>query len=324
MADVETVNNHDYGLWRRKDGTRSERLVLAEGFGRGPWKADLLVACCLVIRSTVLGLLLLLVLGLVASPLRAEPLRVIALAPHLAELVFAAGAGEALVGTVAWSDYPEQAAELPLIGDAFRLDLERIVGLNPELALAWEGGTPPAAAERLSGLGIEVLWIRTHSLDEIAAALRLLGERLGHAAAAEQAAEHFLTELAARPPAPSDGLLPAFYQVAERPLYTLGGRHLINEVLARCGLVNVFADLDLEAAAVDFEAVLARRPQVVIISQETGASRPLARWQAAESLLSESVQLIEVDPTTLIRPTPRVIEGLDLLCSEVAGAARNP
>jgi len=246
---------------------------------------------------------------------------VIALAPHLAELVFAAGAGEALVGTVAWSDYPEQAAELPLIGDAFRLDLERIVGLNPELALAWEGGTPPAAAERLSGLGIEVLWIRTRSLDEIAGALSLLGERLGNPAAAEAAAGAFMADLAARPAAASERLRPAFYQVSERPLYTLGGRHIINEVLARCGLANIFADLDLEAAAVDFEAVLARRPQVIVISQEPGNASPLARWQRAQSQLPDAVRLIEVDPTTLIRPTPRIIEGIDRLCAELEPAA---
>ena len=252
----------------------------------------------------------------------AEKPRVIALAPHLAELVFAAGAGEALVGTVAWSDYPEQAAELPLIGDAFRLDLERIVGLNPDLALAWEGGTPAAAAERLAGLGIEVLWVRTRSLADIGKALRLLGDRLASAASASAAAERFLAALATYPPADPDRLIPAFYQVAERPLYTLGGRHIINEVLARCGLANVFADLDLEATAVDFEAVLARRPQVIVIGQEPGNASSLARWQRAQAHLPGAVRLIEIDPTTLIRPTPRIIEGIDQLCAELASADR--
>ncbi len=263
------------------------------------------------------ALLLVLGLGFVAQAALAERPRVIALAPHLAELVFAAGAGETLVGTVAWSDYPEPAAELPLIGDAFRLDLERIIGLGPELALAWEGGTPLAAAERLSGLGIEVVWIRTRSLGEIEEALRLLGERLGSPAAAKDAAKAFMADLADRPPAPREHLVPAFYQVSERPLYTLGGRHIINEVLARCGLANVFADLEREAAAVDFEAVLARRPQVIIISEESGNPTPRARWQRAQLQLPGPVALIELDPTTLIRPTPRIIEGIDLLCGKV-------
>ena len=269
-----------------------------------------------VIRLGLLALVLIMLLG--AAPVRAEVPRVIALAPHLAELAFAAGGGDALVGTVAWSDFPPEAAELPLIGDAFRLDLEGIVGLNPVLALAWEGGTPPAAADSLAGLGIEVLWIRTRTLADIGQALRILGGRLGSTALAEAAAERFNTDLAERPLAASDDLRPAFYQVSDRPLYTLGARHIINEVLGRCGLRNIFADLDTEAAAVDFEAVLARQPEVVIISEEPGNADPMARWERAQSQLPESVQLIKVDPTTLIRPTPRIIEGIDQLCAELA------
>lgn len=265
--------------------------------------------------SGVLILMLLLGLLVTAPAALAERPRVIALAPHLAELVFAAGAGDALVGTVAWSDYPAEAAQLPLIGDAFRLDLERILGLDPELALAWEGGTPMAAAERLSGLGIEVLWIRTVELADIAAALRLLGQRLDSETTANAAADAFVRDLSTRPGMDSELLQPAFYQVAERPLYTLGGRHLINEVLARCGLRNIFSDLDLEAAAVDFEAVLARQPEVILISQEPGNASTLARWLRAQPQLPGSVQLIEIDPSTLIRPTPRIIDGIDQLCS---------
>ncbi|MGY6553656.1 MAG: helical backbone metal receptor [Wenzhouxiangella sp.] len=257
-------------------------------------------------------------LSTVAKSALADPPRVIALAPHLAELVFAAGAGEALVGTVAWSDYPAEAAALPVIGDAFRLDLERILGLDPELALAWDGGTPPAAAERLSELGIEVLWIRTRTLAEIAEALRVLGARLGSVEPAEIAAQAFLDALAERSPAATDALVPAFYQVSERPLFTLGARHIINEVLGRCGLGNIFADLDLEAAAVDFEAVLARRPEVIVISQETGNANPISRWQRAQAQLPATVQFIAVDPTTLIRPSPRIVEGLDELCSALS------
>ena len=266
-----------------------------------------------LLRAWLTFVLLLLATGISAS----EPPRVIALAPHLAELVFAAGAGETLVGTVAWSDYPPEATDLPRIGDAFRLDLERIIGLDPELALAWKGGTPAAAAERLDGLGIEVVWVRTRSLDEIAEALRLLGERLGSSAAAKDAAEAFMADLAERPPAPGERLLPAFYQVSARPLYTLGGRHIINEVLGRCGARNVFDDLDTEAAAVDFEAVLARRPLLIIAADEPGQADRLARWRSSRSSLPDQARLIEVNPDTLIRPTPRIIEGLDELCAAI-------
>lgn len=261
-----------------------------------------------------------LLLGFALSPVSAHQPRVIALAPHLAELVFAAGAGDALVGTVAWSDFPPEAAELPVIGDAFRLDLERIVGLNPDLALAWEGGTPTAAAERLERLGIRVIWIRTRTLDDIAAALMEVGRQFDAVESAQVAVRAYRAALAERPPATASAPIAVFYQVAEQPLYTLGGRHLINEVLERCGARNVFADLDVEAASVDLEAVLARAPRVIIAGSESDAMDPLRHWRKRQHYLPEAPVLIRVDPDTLVRPTPRIIDGIDQLCAALSGA----
>ncbi|NDY95905.1 helical backbone metal receptor [Wenzhouxiangella limi] len=259
------------------------------------------------------GLMLALALSAATEPAGAQPPRVIALAPHLAELAFAAGAGDALVGTVAWSDYPAEAAELPLIGDAFRLDLERVLGLDPDLALAWEGGTPAAAAERLEELGIEVAWIRIGRLEEIGSALVEIGRRLGRPDRGQQAAKDYRSALAERPE-PAEADLPTFYQVSERPLYTLGGRHILTEVLRRCGARNIFADLDVEASAVDYEAVLARQPAVIVAGTEPGGDDPLQRWRRDRDHLPDDLSLIAVEPDTLIRPTPRIIDGIDLLC----------
>ena len=259
-------------------------------------------------------------LGFFAQTALAEKPRVIALAPHLAELVFAAGAGETLVATVVWSDYPEAAAALPRIGDAFRLDLERIVGLDVDIALAWEGGTPPAAAERLAALGIEVIWIRTRSLAEIGNALIELGERLGQPEHGQAAAADFQAALQSRPAASADSLIPTFYQVSERPLFTLGGRHIINEILTRCGARNVFADLDVTASAVDREAVLARQPRLILAGQDGSQVDPLALWQRDRDALPEDLRLLEVDPDILIRPTPRIVAGIDQLCAALASS----
>lgn len=263
--------------------------------------------------TACLALVLALALGAATQSAGAQSPRVIALAPHLAELAFAAGAGDALVGTVAWSDYPPEAAQLPVIGDAFRLDLERIVGLDPDLALAWAGGTPAAAAKRLEELGIEVAWIRIGRLEQIGSALVEIGRRLGQPDRGQQAARDYRRALAERPE-PAEGDLPTFYQVSERPLYTLGGRHILSEVLERCGARNVFADLNAEAVAVDYEAVLARRPQVIIAGTEAGDGDPLGRWRSHRDHLPETLTLIAVQPDTLVRPTPRIIEGIDLLC----------
>lgn len=269
------------------------------------------------------GLRLWAVIVLLCSPLAiaaAGTPRAITLAPHLTELAFAAGGGEAVVGVVDYSDYPKQARSLPLIGDAFRLDLEAIVGLDPDLALAWRGGTPEAAVESLESLGIEVVWIETRTLDDIGQALSRIGQALvspEQGAAAARGYESRLEEIGT----PSSVDAPPttiFYQVSARPLYTLGGRHVINEVFERCGAVNLFAELDTEAGVVDTEAVIAREPDLIIASLEQDAGDPpLEHWRDTSMVESGHTRLHTVDPDLLVRPTPRIIEGIEHICALV-------
>ncbi len=251
------------------------------------------------------------------SPSLAQTPRAITLAPHLTELVYAVDGESALVGVVAWSDYPEAATDLPQIGDAFRFNLERIAMLEPSVALAWRGGTDQAVAQRLASMDIEVVWIEIRSLDDIAQALVDVGQALGQAERGERAAAKFRSALADRPPFPEDQRRPAFYQVSEQPLFTLGKRHIFSELLHHCGAYNVFDDLDVEAAAVEFETVIARQPEVIIAGSQTGHQDALARWREFRELLPDNVKLIEVDPDTLIRPTPRIIGGIDQLCQKL-------
>jgi len=265
-----------------------------------------------------LRILILLLLWLPA-PIFAESPRVISLAPHLTELAYAAGVGETLVGTVDWSDYPPEATELPLVGDAFRYDLETILGLEPDYALAWRGGSPAAAVERIESLGIRIIWIETRSLEDVAIALETIGARLGQETAGTKAAAQFRARLreVGDVDRPDTKTHKVFYQVSARPLYTLGARHVINEVFGHCGMENIFADLDTEAAVVDREAVLAAEPDLIIASLENNNGDPLAAWRDTR-LVSEGIsQLHQVEPTLLVRPTPRIIEGIEHVCSLV-------
>jgi len=247
------------------------------------------------------------------------PPRVISLAPHLTELAYAAGVGEALVGTVDWSDYPPEASDLPLIGDAFRYDLEVILGLDPDYALAWRGGSPAAAVERIESLGVGIIWIEIRSLDDIAQALETLGEQLGDpntGANAAQALRSDLADMRTRQ-ASSDVDRSVFYQVSARPLYTLGSRHVINEVFELCGLENIFADLDTEAAVIDIETVLTAEPDLIIAGHENDDGDPLSRWRDTRLVSEKGTELHQVDPSLLVRPTPRIIQGIEHVCSLV-------
>jgi len=152
--------------------------------------------------------------------------RVATLAPHLTELVFAAGAGHKLVGVSAYSDYPAAALELPLIGDAFAVDHERLIILEPDLLLAWQGGTPAHVVDELRRLGYNVEVIRISTLADVADALRRIGELTDSANKANDVALEYTEGLQSFERRYADAEdLRVFYQVDKRPLYTINQQH---------------------------------------------------------------------------------------------------
>jgi len=243
-----------------------------------------------------------------------EPPRVVTLAPHLTELVYAIQAEELLVGVVEYSDFPPAAQSLPRIGDAFRFDMERILNLDADIALAWAGGTPRRVADDLTRLGIEVYWLETRRMADLPKALRGLGQRLSMADAGQAAARQFEQELGKlrQRHAGLENERRVFYQISRRPLYTLGGAHIFNDALSVCAMVNVFVDLPAEAAVVSREAVIDAQPDLILGSDPI--STLAADWQTPgfRSLIQVEVQTI--DPDLLTRPSPRILDGIRELC----------
>lgn len=251
--------------------------------------------------------------------------RIITLAPHLTELVFAAGAGDKLVGVGRYSDYPKAAQSIPRVGDAYRIDLERVVALEPDLILAWESGNPPAAIESMRELGLTVLVTETQSVAGIARLLRRIGRLAGTEAVANAAADAFLEGFAElrrrysdRPP------VRVFYQVSAQPLFTLGGSHFVSEVIEICGGVNVFAGLGTLAPRVSEEAVIARDPQVIVAGVSPEQDNALARWRRWENMAAVAFDNLYTLPADLMhRATPRLLKGARRLCHVLETARRH-
>lgn len=256
-----------------------------------------------------------------ASPHAAAPgapppaQRIVTLAPHLAELVFEAGAGDRLVGTVAWTDYPPAAAALPHIGDAFRIDLEALAALRPDLVLGWRGGNPDHLLEQLAQRGYRVVALEPRKLDDIGRHLVQIGELAGTEAAAREAAASYRVDLyALRQAHAGKPELRVFYQVSWRPLYTVGGRQLISEIIALCGGRNLFDDLGELAPAVAMEAVIARDPQVILTAE--GQSVDLEEWRRWPGVSAVAAgHLYTVDGDLVVRPSPRILEGTRQVCA---------
>ena len=253
--------------------------------------------------------------------------RIVALSPGATELLFAAGAGEQVVAVVDHSDYPPEASELPLVGSHDRLDLERLVALQPDLVIGWVTGNPAGQMERLERLGIPVFRIEPRTFEGIATALERLALLAGREAQGRLAAERFrqgLAELAARyadaPP------VPVFYQVWDSPLMTVNDEHLIGKVVTLCGGVNVFGGLARLVPRIDEEALLVADPEVILAGGRGEANRRwLEDWQRFPELTAVARDnLFFIPPSLLQRPTPRLLEGSRRLCDrlEVARGRR--
>jgi iron complex transport system substrate-binding protein len=281
----------------------------------------LALACALPPATTAADILLTQADG---SPLRlaAPAQRIITLSPHLAEGLYAAGAGERLIATVEYSEFPPAAAGVPRIGDAFRLDVERIVALRPDLVIAWDSGNPRPAVAQLRTLGLAVWSVEIRAPEEIAGFI----EAAGRASGLEQQAAAVSRRLRAR----LEGLsvryanvrpLDYFYQVAVQPLFTINGQHLISRGLALCGGVNIFADQPGLAFQASRESVIVANPAAILAplpSGPAGTVDPLAAWRdwpGLAAVQSDALFLLPADEIS--RATPRFLDALEAACERL-------
>jgi iron complex transport system substrate-binding protein len=289
-------------------------------------------------RGWALGLTLLLLTATVRArtvvddlghtlSVRAAPLRIVSLAPGATEMLFAAGAAPEVIATVEYSDEPPAARQVPRIGDVAAIDMERLVALRPDVVVVWAAGGNPAQREKISTLHIPIYEQQVIRLADIPAAVRRLGVLAGTAAAADRAAQAMETRLAAlaatygaRTGAPPSVLM----QVWNRPIYTVGGRHLMSDALEICGARNVFADLAEAGPIVDTESVIARNPDIIIAAAPSGEGAAwVADWKQLKSLAAvRNDRVVAFEDQALSRLGPSVIGATEALCRTLAGVSR--
>jgi len=250
--------------------------------------------------------------------------RVVSLAPHLSEMMYAIGAGDRLVGVSSWSDYPREVLELPEVGDAFTVDQEQLSLLAPDLLLVWESGMPAHTVDELRSRGYRIESIRTRSLADVATAMIRLGELTGRLATAEVAAAQFTDAFAELSEQYRDAEpISVFFQISARPLYTINHEHFISEIIRLCGGRNVFDDLDEMAPSVSVEAVLDRDPEVMLAGTNLGddAFDEWARWPSLAANRYGNQFLLPDE--TIGRPIPRLAMAGRSLCIALDQARRN-
>ncbi len=241
--------------------------------------------------------------------------RVISMAPHATELLFAAGGAQHLVGIDNYSNYPEAANHIAKVGDNQHIDLERIIALKPDLVVVWTQTSQERQIEQLRKSGIPLFHSDPRKLDEIPDSLQRLGKLMGTEAVANPAAQDLRQRL--RDLAQQYANRPAvrvFYQVWDKPLFTLNGSHIVSDALRLCGAENIFASQKIIAPVVSVEAVLQENPEAIFASAERDGGA-FAIWKPFPKLLAvKNDNLFRIDGNLLNRSGPRMVAGATALC----------
>lgn len=253
--------------------------------------------------------------------LKAPPQRMISLAPNITELIYAAGLGSRLVAVTAYSNYPKAAEQLPRVGDAFRLDWERLLTYKPDLVIAWQSSLAARDRATFARLGIPVLVLEPRRLQDIPRSLRLLGQidstaaTIADAAARtfEQHSEALRAQYAQRPK------VRVWFQIATEPLLTINHEHVINDVLELCGAHNVFADAPLLTPAVSAEAIVRAQPQLLLGSADTASHQQgmQQQWQKLPLAAVKAQHMVFIPPDLISRASPRILQGAEKVCQAV-------
>jgi iron complex transport system substrate-binding protein len=246
--------------------------------------------------------------------------KVIAMAPHVTELLFAAGGAERIIGAVSYSDYPEAAKRVPHIGSNRQIDMERVIAMKPDLIVVWMHGSSERQIEQLRALGIPLFHSEPRKLDDIAESLLKLGKLMGTESVAEPAAAEVRSKLAALAARYANrSPVRMFYQVWDKPLYTLNGGHIVSDAIRLCGGENIFASMKVTAPVVGVEAVLQADPEAIFSSAERSESDGgVNLWKPFPNMTAvRRANLFRIDGNLLNRSGPRMVAGTAALCEKL-------
>lgn len=252
--------------------------------------------------------------------LQAAASRIVALAPHIVENLYSAGAGEQIVGAAQYSNYPPPARHIPRVGSYTAFSMETIAALAPDLVIVWGSGNGAGVVQQLGQLGVAVYIDEPRKLSDVARSIRDFGQLAGTAAVSEPQAAAYLQQLAAlRKQFSTATPVSVLYQVWHEPLQTLSGEHLISDVIRLCGGTNAYADAVSLAPKISLESVFQRDPQVIIASGMAAGRPPWLdnwrRWPQLQAVRYDNLYFVPAD--IIQRHTLRILSGVTMLCEHL-------
>jgi len=250
---------------------------------------------------------------------------IVALSPHIVELLFEIGAGAQIIGTTEFADFPEQAKHIPVVGNYLGLKIETILALQPDLIIAWGGGNVGRDLEKLQKLGFDIIYSQPLNLPDVAKDLREFGKKTGNAALAEQKAAQFEQALASLEQQYRDTKpVRAFYEIWHTPLTTVAQNGWAHNLLGICNIQNVFAEITQPYPQVNIEQVISREVELIIQPQseqsEAHAGYPWHNWPDIPAVKFQ--RILHPNADKLHRMTSRTLDELKALCSDVHASVK--
>ena len=259
------------------------------------------------------------VISTVASATADKP-TIIALAPHVVEMLYDIGAGEQIIGTTSFADYPEQAKNIPIIGSYLRLQIEKVITLQPDYIIAWKSGNPSDDLARLKQLGFNIVYSQPNSFEDIANEMREFGTLTGHIAQAEQKALELLSDLAEiKSQYQNKTPITVFYELWSRPLTTVAKGSWPQQFLNVCQVKNPFEQADAAYPQINIEKVLLTPVQIIIqplsVNQTDREGFNWQKWPIIPAVANKHI--IQPNADAMHRMTMRSLEELKKLCVDI-------
>jgi iron complex transport system substrate-binding protein len=247
-----------------------------------------------------------------------EPKRIVALAPSITEIIFQLNQANRLKGVTQFSNYPPQALALPKVGSYVRLDLERIVALDPDLCIGIKDGNPKEIVDRLESMKIPVYVVDPRNLDTVIETILEIGHLLNAAERANMLAETMANRLqrVIKIASQTEKRPRVFVQIGISPIISAGSKTFIHDLIIKAGGINVAAG-STAYPRYSREQVLALSPEIIIITsmaRQAGfekVKRDWSRWPNLPAAQNQSIFLVDSD--IFDRPSPRLMDGLELL-----------
>ncbi len=241
-----------------------------------------------------------------------QPQRIVSLAPSITEILFALGAADRVAGVTSYCDYPPEARQKPQVGDTLKPSFEKIVALKADLVIISTASQVEAAVQRLEELGIPVYVSNPRSIDGVIESIDKLGDLI-------DARAHHLTDDLRRRVATIDSRVanaprPSVLVVlGTEPLITAGARSFINDLINRAGGRSISAEENADYPQYSVETVIAKRPEIILL--QTGGNELTRRLQQTPAARSNRVY--HIDDDLLLRPGPRIVDGLERIAAKL-------